>query len=172
MSISTIAARFGSIAFAAALLFGPGVAWAQSPHFVGTPQASFSADFDLAVAFKEAGLGNNQTITYNVNATATGACACVTNSGNCPAAANKFPPTNVTGTGTFTSGKNGSISQTIDTDPPTCQQLSPATCPRGQTNTLASITYSNITITDTTTPVGPVDASPGTLSATDIFTCP
>lgn len=172
MTISSITARFGSLAFAAALLLGPGVAWAQNAHFVGTPKASFSDDYDLAVAFKEAGLGNNQNITYSVNATATGACACVTNSGNCPAAANKFPPTNVTGTATFNSGKNGSISQTIDTDPPTCQTLSPATCPRGQTNTLTSITYSDITITDTTTPVGPVATSPSSLSATDIFTCP
>jgi hypothetical protein len=147
------------------------VASAQNPHFVGTPKASFSTDFDLAVAFKEAGLGANELITYETDATATGSCACVTKSGNCPSAANKFPPIEVTGTGTFSSGKNGTISQTIDSTPPTCQQLSPATCPGGQTNTLASITYSDITITDTTTTVGPVAASPSSLSAT-IFTCP
>ena len=160
------------LTFVAFALLLPGAASAQNPHFVGTPKAAFSQDFDLAVSFKEAGLGSNQQIDYLVSAIASGSCACVSHSGNCPAAANKFPPTNVTGTGTFSSGKNGTISQTIDTDPPECQSLAPASCPHGQTNTLVEITYSNITITDTTTPVGPVSTTPSTLSATDIFTCP
>jgi hypothetical protein len=171
MSSSTIAARVAGVAFAAALLFGPGVAWAQNPHFVGTPTASLTEDFALAVSFKEAGLGSNVQITYEVDATASGSCRCVTNSGTCPAAANKFPPTNVSGTGTFSSGKNGTISQTIETDAATCQQLSPSTCPGGQTNTLVSITYTDITITDETTPVGPVPTRPSTLSATDNSIC-
>lgn len=147
------------------LFTASGMAFAQNPHFIGTPQASLTEDFDLAVKFKEAGLGSNQLITYNVTATASGSCACVTHSGNCPAAANKFPPIGVLGTGTFSSGKNGTISQTIVAEEPECQQVSPATCPNGQTNTLVSITYTNIAITDTTTPVGPVPTSPDTLSA-------
>ena len=160
------------LTFVTFALLLPGAASAQNAHFVGTPTAAFSSDFDLAVSFKEAGLGSNENIAYLVSATASGSCACVTHNGNCPAAANKFPSTNVTGTGTFSSGKNGAISQTIDTNPPECQTLTPASCPRGQTNTLVEITYSNITITDTTTPVGPVGTKPSTLSATDIFTCP
>ena len=154
------------------LLVASGIAFAQNAHFVGTPKASFTEDFDLAVAFKEAGLGNDALITYNVTATASGSCACVTHKGNCPAAANKFPPIGVLGTGTFSSGKNGAISQTIVTEEPECQQVSPATCPGGQTNTLVSLSYSNIQIEDTTTPVGPVPTSPSTLDAGNIFTCP
>lgn len=146
------------------VLITSGAAFAQNPHFVGTPKASLTQDFALAVKFKEAGLGANENINYLVSAEASGACACVTKSGNCPSAANKFPPAEVTGTGTFNSGKNGSISGTITTDPPDCQQLSPATCPNGQTNSLVSITYAHIQITDTTTPVGPVPTSPDTLS--------
>ncbi len=147
------------------ILMASGIALAQNPHFVGTPKASLTDDFAVAVKFKEAGLGANQLINYTVSAQASGACACVTHSGNCPAAANKFPPTEVSGTGAFNSGKNGSISATITTDVPECQQISPATCPHGQTNTLVSITYTNITIKDDTTPVGPVPTSPDTLSA-------
>jgi hypothetical protein len=96
----------------------------------------------------------------------------VTHSGNCPAAAKKFPPTEVSGQGSFTSGKNGSISATVTTDVPDCLTVSPSTCPNGQTNTLVSISYSDIAITDTTTPVGPVATSPSALAATNIFTCP
>src|SRR5215472_7106425 len=105
MSISR-AARFGGISLAVALL-GGGIAYAVSPHFTGTPTASLKAEaddpaaLDLAVDFKEAGLGTNQLITYNVTTTVSGSCACVTNSGNCPAAANKFPPTTVVTPGTF-----------------------------------------------------------------------
>jgi hypothetical protein len=154
-----------------ALLLLQSVASAQSPHFVGTPTASFTEDFDLAVAFKEAGLGSAVTIDYAVTATASGSCACVTKSGNCPAAANKIPPTTVGGTGSFTSTKAGNIVGTVVAEEPECQQVSPATCPGGQTNTLTSVSYSDITIEDTSTPVGPVPTKPSSLSAT-IFTCP
>jgi hypothetical protein len=154
------------------LLTSSGIAFAQNPHFVGTPKASLTADFAVAVQFKEAGLGSNQKIDYLVSATASGSCACVTHSGNCPNAANKFPPTEVSGQGSFTSGKNGSISATVTTDVPDCLTVSPSSCPNGQTNTLVSISYSDIAITDTTTPVGPVATSPNSLAATNIFTCP
>jgi hypothetical protein len=149
------------------LLMASGMAFAQNPHFVGTPKASLTNDFAVAVKFKEAGLGANENINYTVSAEASGACACVTHNGNCPAAANKFPPTQVTGEGTFNSGRNGSISGTITTDAPACQEISPASCPKGQTNTLVSITYTNITIEDITTTVGPVPTSPDTLSASN-----
>jgi hypothetical protein len=149
------------------LLMASGMAFAQNPHFVGIPKASLTTDFAVAVKFKEAGLGANENINYTVSAQASGACACVTHNGNCPAAVNKFPPIQVTGEGTFNSGRNGSISGTITTDPPECQQISPASCPRGQTNTLVSIAYTNITIKDDTTSVGPVLTSPDTLSASN-----
>jgi hypothetical protein len=164
-----------------ALLLFQGVASAQNAHFVGTPKASLTEDFaaepaetvkdDLAVAFKEAGLGDNEQITYSVTATASGSCACVTNSGNCPAAANKFPPTGVSNTGTFNSGKNGTISQTINVEEPDCQQVTNATCPPGQTNTLVSLSYSNVAIEDTTTTVGPVTTSPSSITVTGLTTC-
>jgi hypothetical protein len=164
--------RKSTAALLGLLLTASGIAFAQNPHFVGTPKASLTDDFAVAVKFKEAGLGSNQRIDYLVSATASGSCACVTHSGNCPAAANKFPPTEVSGQGSFNSGKNGSISAIVTTDPPDCQQISPSSCPNGQTNTLISISYSDIAITDSTTPVGPVATSPNSLAATNIFTCP
>jgi hypothetical protein len=140
---------------------------AQSAHFIHTPTASLTNDYALAVSFKEAGLGDNQSVTETVTAVASGACACVTKNGNCPAAANKFPPVEVSGSGSFESTKNGSVTGTVTTDAPECQQISPASCPRGQTNTLVSITYTNIAITDVTNSVGPVATNPDTLSASN-----
>jgi hypothetical protein len=125
----------------------------------------------LAVAFKEAGLGDNVIVHYAVMTDVSGSCACVTNSGNCPSAANKFPPTTVVTPGMFNSGKNGNVVATIITEEPDCQQVSPATCPKGQTNTLVSLTYADITITDTDNHVGPVDTSPSSITVMNLPSC-
>jgi hypothetical protein len=152
------------------ILVSRGGALAQNAHFVKTPTASFTEDFDILSTFKEAGVGNNVSITYNLTATATGACACVTKNGNCPQAANKIPPIGVLGTGTLESDKNGNIVGSLIAEEPECQQVSPATCPHGQTNTLTSISYSDITLTDTNNNVSSL-TKPSALSAT-IFSCP
>jgi hypothetical protein len=151
------------------LMVASGVAFAQNAHFIGTPKASFVEDFDLAVAFKEAGLGNTP-VTYTATATAGGSCACVTHSGNCPAAANKFPPIGVTGTVTIPPARNGQITGTVIVEEPDCTQVAPSQCPNGQTNTLVSISYSDITLTDETDGVSS-GTSPTSLSATPA-TCP
>lgn len=121
------------------------------------------------MAFKEAGLGNTP-VTYTVTASADGSCACVTHKGNCPAAANKFPPIGVTGTVTIPPARNGQINGTVVVEEPDCTTVAPSECPNGQTNTLVSISYSDITLTDTTDGVSS-GTSPTSLSATP-FTCP
>jgi hypothetical protein len=155
----------------AALALGAGIVWAQSPHFIFV-RAALQSDGDLDVSFKEAGLGTNQLINYLAEADATVTCTCVTNSGQCPNAANK-----VTGTvavdqpATFSSGKNGQVNQTISVALPACPTSEQPTCGGGQELVLSAITWENIQLTDLTTPVGPAPATPSSISAT-LFTCP
>lgn len=146
----------------------PTTGWAQNPHFVGTPTATFSGN-NANACFKESGLGSNVLITYLASANGTATYVCVNSGGQCPNAANKITVSGpVSATGTFSSGKNGTISQCLQIPPPGPGTF---TCPSGQTRTLAQVSYSGITITDTTTPVGPVPTKPSSLSAT-LFTCP
>src|SRR5438093_4754855 len=132
----------------AALACAAGIAWAVSPHFVGTVTATLQSNNDVQVCFKESGLGSNVKITYEATASATATFVCVNHGGECPNAANKQTVSGpATGMGTFSSGKNGTISKCI-----TIEALAaPDFCPGGQTETLDSISYASITITDTTT---------------------
>ena len=150
------------------------VALAQNSHFLGTLTAAPGSDgddtnaadpkgSDVAVSFKEAGLGNNVSITYVADANFTGTYACINGGGKHPSATNKETVSGpVSGTGTFSSGKNGTISQSVN-----IEEAGPGSfaCPSGQSLILAFVSYTGITLTDTTTPVGPVAATPGSLSA-------
>jgi hypothetical protein len=151
----------------AALVCAAGIAWADSPHFVGRVTATLLANNDVQVCFKEAGLGSNVLIEYEATADATATFVCVNNGGECPNAANKRAVSGpVTGTGEFSSGKNGSIDRCIIIPGPDV----PDFCPGGQTETLDLISYASITITDTTNNVSEL-ATPSSLSA-DPFDCP
>lgn len=142
--------------------------WAQSPHFVGKPTATLSGN-NANVCWKEAGLGSNENVTYVASGNATATYVCVNNGGQCPNADNKTTVSGpVSATGTFSSGKNGSISQCLQIAPPSAGSF---TCPSGQALTLSSVSYSNLAITDTTTPVGPAPTTPSALSTTP-FLCP
>jgi len=170
MSSFTAIRWFGGISLAAALLFGPGIAWAQNPHFVSADD-SINSDGALVASWKEAGLGNNQLITYELSADASATCNCVTKSGQCPSAANKQVITEpVSAMGTFSSGKNGQISQSLTAGPPTCGASSPPTCGGGQTFKLVSVTYANIELEDQTNQIFATTLQ-SPLSRT-FFTCP
>ncbi len=141
--------KYGIALLIALFLVGllPLATFAASPHFT-----SVSAALDpgnLMVTFKEAGLGNNVSITYVASADATATYACINGGGNHPKATNKETVSGpVTATGTFSSGKNGTISQTLTLFPPGPGSF---TCPSGQKLELAFVSYNNVTITDTTT---------------------
>lgn len=123
-----------------------GVANADNPHFVNA-SASVQGS-NVAVNFKEAGLGNNVTVTIEASALISATYGCFNGGGNHPKAANKETVTGlVSKSGEFTSGKNGSITGTI---------LLPAPgpggfmCPNGQRLALMGVTLANGTITDVT----------------------
>jgi len=137
-------------------------ALAQSPHFIGTAVVTgISSDGTISVKFKEAGVGNNQNISYTFGGSFSADYGCVNHGGNHPSATNKeFVADNFSVTGTFSSGKNGSISASLSFTPPDPNTV--LNCPGNQLAVLADITYSNLSLTDSTNGVS------ATLSTTSL----
>ena len=129
---------------------------AANAHFIFA-NAAVDNDGHLIVSWKEAGLGDNQLIHYEATADASGFYACINGGNKHPQAANKEAFEGpVSGEGTFSSGKNGQITASLDIAPPP----SPLECPNGQRLVLACVTYSGIVLTDTTNGIpGPVQGS-------------
>nr|WP_294841206.1 hypothetical protein [uncultured Methylotenera sp.] len=124
-----------------------------NPHFIGPVTAKFATGNanpgSVDVCWKEAGVGNNQSINYLASAgSATATYVCVNNGGNCPAAANKV---NISGpvskSGSFSSAKNGAINACLRVEPPSGDALD---CPGGQELGLSEVSYSDIGVKDTT----------------------
>jgi hypothetical protein len=133
-------------------------ALATSPHFVRADAQLSGAN--LVVSFKEAGLGTNQLITYVANADATATYVCVNRGGGNPSASNKTTVSGpVSATGTFSSGKNGQVTASLTLMPPGPGGF---TCPNGQSREIAQVTYTNVSITDTTN--GVTESIPGTFA--------
>jgi hypothetical protein len=121
-------------------------ALAVSPHFIRA-DGTVNNDGSLTVNFKEAGLGTNQNIDYTLSGQGTAIYVCVNHGGANPSASNKTAVAGpVTATGTFNSGKNGQVTASLTVQPP-FQDIG---CPPGQSQELASVSYTGITLTDTT----------------------
>ena len=143
----------------AAIAF-PGTATAQNAHFVRASATGPDAAGNLAVNFKIAGLGDNQTITVTASADATAVYACQNNGGNFPSDPKKQQVSGpVSASGDFTSGKNGSVTDSLTLMPP----ASTLDCPGGQRDVLASVSYTNVAVSSPG--VGTVTI-PGTFSRT------
>jgi hypothetical protein len=137
---------FGLPMMLAGFIMAAGPALAVSPHFISA-SATLNPNGSLTANFKEAGLGTNQNINYTLSASATATYVCVNNGGANPSAQNKTTVSGpVSASGTFNSGKNGNVVGSLTVSPPP----SNITCPPGQTLELASVSYTNVTLTDTT----------------------
>jgi hypothetical protein len=124
-------------------------AMAQNEHFVRA-SGTLNNNGSLTVSFKEAGLGTNQLINYELTADATATYVCVNRGGANPSAQNKTTVAGpVSATGTFNSGKNGQVTASLTVSPPP----SDISCPPGQSLELASVSYTNVTLTDITNDV-------------------
>jgi len=124
----------------------PSTASAASPHFINA-SANLQGT-NLVVSWKEAGLGNDVVIHYVASANATAQYACINGGGNHPKATNKTTVNGpVSAAGNFSSGKNGSINGSLTMSPPGAGGFS---CPSGQRLVLAQVTYSNVSLADTT----------------------
>jgi len=140
---------------------------AQNPHFLSCGASGVNADGTLNASFKIAGLGSNQTITVTASAHADATYACRNNGQQCPNAANKVNvQSDVSASGTFTSGKNGSIRASLTVDPPDTF----LTCPGGQKLVLVSVSYTNVRVS--APGAGDCNTSPGSFAANFFPNCP
>jgi len=105
----------------------------------------------LVANFKEAGLGNDTQVAYVLSADATATYVYVNNGGNLPQSPQFTTVAGpVSATGTFTSGKNGSITGTLTAQPPPAPQSFIDAAPNGLHVATFSVSYTNVTLTDMT----------------------
>ena len=134
---------FALMAVCALLFAAPAQAVAAKFHSVSSSVTSTGA---LSVSFDERGLGNGN-IDYVLSADATAVYACINGGGKHPSAANKETVNgDVSAAGSFES-RNGRVSATLTAGPIGAGSFA---CPSGQRLVLASISYTNIVLTDTT----------------------
>ena len=134
-----------------------------NPHFLRA-DASIGNAAQLVVSFKEAGLGSNVQINYEMLADASAIYYCINGGQKNPNAANKTEVTApISATGTFSSGKNGSIVNSLQAGPPGPGAFA---CPPGQQLRFGEVSYSNIELHDRSTPVA-ANVSPQALSRVD-----
>ena len=135
---------------AAALAASGAMAASGSPHFIKNATSASLSGANLVCKFKEAGLASGAVETVSCSATESITYECVNGGGKNPSASNKKTfVTTVSKSGTFTADKNGNIVGSLTLSPASAASLGFA-CPPGQTVTLVSVTYSNVTVTDTT----------------------
>jgi hypothetical protein len=154
--------RLGVAAVVTLLLMAIAIpaALADSAHFISA-SASIDSSGNLVCTFKEAGLGTTMPTEHvTCSADATAVYACINGGSNHPKASNKETVSGpVSGGGTFPN-RNGQTTGSITVAPPGPGGFS---CPNGQTLVLASISYTNITLTGS---AGDTASVSGTLSKT------
>lgn len=139
--------RIGIIAVLSLLLVAvtAAVAQAGAPKF-HSATSSVNNSGALVASFDERGLGN-ENIDYTLTADASATYACINGGGNHPQAANKETTNGeVSGGGSF-EPKNGRVVASLSAGPISAGSFS---CPSGQRLVLASVSYTNIVLTDTT----------------------
>lgn len=133
---------------------------AANPHFIRASASGPNDAGNLVVNFKIAGLGDTVTTTVTASADATALYACQNNGGNFPSDPKKQQVSGpVSASGEFTSGKNGQIVGSLTLSPP----ASTLDCPPGQHEVLASVSYSNVAVSEAS---GASAAIAGTFSRT------
>ena len=138
LRLSLLAAAVFVLAFAAP-------AQAGAPKFFSVSSSVNNAGA-LVVSFDERGLGN-ENIDYTLTADATAQYACINGGGKHPKAANKETVNgDVAGGGSF-EPKNGRVIASLSAGPVSAGAFS---CPSGQRLVLASVSYTNVVLTDTT----------------------
>ncbi len=121
--------------------------FAQNAHFMRC-SSSVDANGNLSASFRIAGLGAGASDTITATTTATATWGCLNGGQQCPNAANKFTSSEqLSGDLTVTAGHNGSASGTISLSPARPADF----CPHGQRMVLISVTYGDVTLTNSAT---------------------
>jgi hypothetical protein len=131
------------VAFAAATAS----AKTSGAHFFSA-SGSVADNGALQVSWDEAGVGQS-TVTYTLHAQSSATYACINGGGNHPSAANKQSvngPLSSPSTGFNPTNGRVQVTNGISVGP----LPSTLTCPGGQTFVLACVSYTGITLTDTT----------------------
>jgi hypothetical protein len=120
-------------------------AFAQSPHFIGTPTCSKSTTTGLTCSGKAAGLGNGPTFAFLTADSITANYECVNKGGNV-APGQPVVVQNVTGPTQTITPHNGQITFSPTIPPPTPPSAA-TECPNGNWKVrLTSLTYTNVTL--------------------------
>jgi len=138
-----------ALCFAAALLTVGAIgaqAGTSGAHFMPATSAAVNDAGALVVTIDEAGVGN-EDVTYSLTASAQAVYACINGGDNHPKAANKETVAGQVSAGGTFSPTNGRIDASLTTGPLSAGNFE---CPNGQRLVLASVSYSNIVLTDTT----------------------
>jgi hypothetical protein len=119
-----------------------------SPTFL--PSGSLNTNGSLTVNFKETGLEPNQLINDALTADVTATYVCVKSGSHEWSAQDKNTVAGpVSASGTFNSGKNGEVTTSLTVSPPSSE----ISCPPKQNLELASVSHTNVVLTDTTNDV-------------------
>lgn len=123
-----------------------------SPHFIDNGSSvDINEDGALVVTWKEAGLGDNTNVTYELTADATASYACINKGDNMPQADNKAAVSGDVFAGiTLSSNKNGNITGSLKAGPLPPPGKKEFNCGAGQKKVLLEVGYTNIALTDTT----------------------
>jgi hypothetical protein len=142
---------FVSLALPLSLVF---VVWGALPGYADAPKfhsanSSVNNSGALVVSFDERGLGN-ENIDYVLTADAEATYACINRGEKNPSAANKRSVEGDVSTGGSFEPKNGRVVASLSAGP-----IGPGdfSCPPGQRLVLASVSYTNIVLTDVTNDV-------------------
>jgi hypothetical protein len=133
-----------TVALVTSMAFTAG-ALAQAAKF-HSATSSVNNDGALVVSWDERGLGN-ENIDYTLTADATAVYACINRGGNHPEAANKETVNGDVSAGGSFEPRNGRVQASLMAGPISAGAFS---CPGGQRLVLASVSYTNIVLTDTT----------------------
>jgi hypothetical protein len=151
--------KLRQISIAVALAAFTATLTAASPHFLRA-SASLDSSGQLAVSFKEAGLGNNDIIV-EASADASATYYCINRGGKNPSAANKRTINQTVTDSEVFSPKNGQLTASLRLEVPGPGDFS---CPSGQRLVLGAVSYANVAVTDITNDV--TQPIPGTYSVT------
>jgi hypothetical protein len=152
-----------------AVLAGCGVALAASTAEFVSASSDINSNGFLVVTFKEAGAGSNVSVNYTLMADASAQYACVSQGhGKKTATGGTGVNSPVVATATLDSGRNGRVVGGLATAPPDPGNFS---CPNGSSLQLASVSYTNVQLTDDTNGVtAPLTGNcAGTSGCTDVL---
>ena len=140
------------LAFSLTSLSGS-IVYAGNPHFrtvtaqLGSPR--------LTISGIEVGLGSGATVSYEASASVTTTAQCLNGGGKNPSASNKTFSGDLAANATEQADNSGKITTEL-----VLLALPTSFCPPGQGTVVATATFTNVTLTDTTN--GVVASIPGT----------